>query len=406
MLMEVHCPSCGMRLRIDQKFAGRKGRCPNCKQKMMIPAMDAPGVMLISPEVAEAREEQGEAAAPSEEGKKEGAESVYVLPPEERRRYTAPTIEITEGLPKWMGVSIGIHAVAFSILWLIGAVLVLAPPPRSRHIVVQGRFIEAETPQMMKDLLVKDEPRPKMEDILTSTSPVDVNTNVKPVVGDVTGMPNVATAIPGGGDNSGPPVIGFDAGAVGGWGSLGGSGRGFTPGSTGVGRSQTTFFGNKAKQGAESIIFIIDASTTMGQIGGRFERALTELRASVEKLSAGHRFNIIFFDEKPLKWQEHMTVASPENKRAALEFVETMRDFKGSGTLPVPPMKEAMKDNPEVIFLLTDGDFLSDDSAELLAMSKEKKIRVYPIGFGEKVNEPLLQKLADQSGGRYTPAKM
>jgi hypothetical protein len=186
----------------------------------------------------------------------------------------------------------------------------------------------------------------------------------------------------------------------------GGGGRRFTPGSLGTGKSTVAFFGNEAKRGAESIVFIVDASVTMGQIEKRFERAVAELRSSIEKLTAGHRFNIIFFSDQPLKWQEHMVVASPENKRLALEFVESMREFKGSGTLPVPPMKEAIADSPEVIFLLTDGDFLSDDGAELVTMTKDKKVRVYPIGFGDKVNEPLLQKLADQSGGRYTLPKL
>ena len=487
MLMEVHCSSCGMRLRIDQKFAGRKGRCPNCKQKMIIPAVDARGVLLLSDEAAaraaeEAPQEPGEQGpAPSEEP----VGMIYVLPEEPPRRYKRSAVEtfvlerkalviFLAGLAfllvymAYVGVSavlsgtsaaqllsassvlslaltgVGIGAIGAvlagvayyldlalplaeevwevlkeSHIWLLSAgahgvgIVVLGFcvvwSPRVRdvsRIPVRGRFAPTVTLEKMVELPVKEEPRPKMEDILTSTNPLDANTTVKPVVGDVTGLPNIGPAVAGG-NNTGPPVIGLDvAGAAGGWSSLGGSGRGFTPGSTGVGRSQTAFFGNKAKKGAESIVFIIDASTTMGQIGNRFERALTELRSSIEKLTAGHRFNIIFFSDQCLKWQEHMTVASPENKRSALEFVESMREFKGSGTLPVPPMKEAINEDPEVIFLLTDGDFLSDDSAELLAMCKEKKIRVYPIGFGEKVNEPLLQKLADQSGGLYTAAKM
>jgi len=486
MLMEVHCSACGMRLRIDQKFAGRKGRCPNCKQKMIIPAVDARGVLLLSDEAVEGaaqetRQELGEQGpAPSEEP----VGMIYVLPEEPPRRYKRSAVEtfvvgrkalviLLAGLAfllvyiAYIGVSavlegksaaqllsessvlrlaltgLGIGAIGSvlagvayyldlalplaeetwevlkeSHIWLLSAgahgvgIVVLGFcvvwTPRVRdvsRIPVKGRFTPTVTLEKMVELAVKEEPRPKMEDILTSTNPVDTNTTIKPVVGEVTGLPNIGPVMPGG--NTGPPVIGLDvAGAAGGWSSLGGSGRGFTPGGIGVGKSQTAFFGNRAKKGAESIVFIIDASTTMGQIGKRFERALTELRSSIEKLTAGHRFNIIFFSDQALKWQEHMTVASPENKRSALEFVESMREFKGSGTLPVPPMKQAMEDNPEVIFLLTDGDFLSDDSAELLAMCKEKKIRVYPIGFGDKVNEPLLQKLADQSGGLYTAAKM
>ena len=405
MLMEVHCPSCGMRLRIDQKFAGRKGRCPNCKQKMIIPAVDAPGVMLLTPEVAEPEAEREEVAVPSEEAGREGAEAVYVLPPEERHRYTPPTIEITEGLPMWMVVSAGIHVAALVFLWAIGAALVLAPPISHRRVVVQGSFIEVEKPKPMENLPEEQQKPPTADEVLRNATPVDTNPNFRPVMSDMPGIPTIGPAAAG--DNSGPPVIGLEvAGAVGGWGSLGGTGRGFTPGSVGVGKSQTTFFGNKAKKGAESIVFVIDASTTMGQIGNRFERALAELRSSIEKLSAGHRFNIIFFSDEALKWQEHLTVASPENKRAALEFVESMRDFKGSGTLFVPPMKEAIAEGPEVVFLLTDGRLEAESDAEILDLNKEKKVRIYPIGFGDKVDEVFLQKLANQSGGQYSLAKM
>jgi hypothetical protein len=454
---------------------------------MIIPALDAPGVLLLSDEAAvraaeEAPQEPGEQGpAPSEEP----VGMIYVLPEEAPRRHKRSAVEtfvlgrkalviflagvvflfvyiayiavsailsgkspvqllLGSGVLSLALTGVGIGAIGSvlagvayyldlalplaeetwevlkeSHIWLLSAgahgvgivvlgfCVVWSPPVRDvSRIAVQGRFAPTETLEKMVELPVKEEPRPKVDDILTSTNPLDENTTAKPIVGEVTGLPNIGPAAPSG-DNTGPPVIGLDvAGAAGGWSSLRGSGRGFTPGSIGVSKSQTAFFGSKARKGAESIVFIIDASTTMGQIGNRFERALTELRSSIEKLTAGHRFNIIFFSDQALKWQERMTVASPENKRSALEFVESMREFKGSGTLPVPPMKEAMNDNPEVIFLLTDGDFLSDDSAELLALSKEKKIRVYPIGFGEKVNEPLLQKLADQSGGLYTPAKM
>ena len=37
---------------------------------------------------------------------------------------------------------------------------------------------------------------------------------------------------------------------------------------------------------------------------------------------------------------------------------------------------------------------------------KEKKVRMYPIGYGDKVAEIFLQKLANTTGGRYTLGKM
>ncbi len=422
MLMEVHCPSCGMRLRIDQRFAGRKGRCPNCRNKMMIPALDAPGVLLLPEETPEAARRQAAAqrttARPAEgevflgeQPEREPEGLTYVLPPKRREDHTPPTIQLLfrekvrlliEASPRWL-LSLVIHLAFFGVLSLV---LIITPPAPVPRVLVQGRVIEAEAPKMMANLEVKEEERPKMEDILTSPTSTPVST--KPMLGDITAAPDLAPGPATNAPDSAPAVIGIDAAGIGSFTtSGGGGGRGFTAGSLGVGKSSVKFFGNEAKRGAESIVFIVDASHTMDKIGRAFERALAELRSSIEKLTAGHRFNIIFFSEQSLNWQEHMVVASPENKRLALEFAESMKEFKGfGGTLPVPPMKAAMADNPEVIFFLTDGGFLSDDSTELLAMNKDKKVRIYTIGFGDKVNEPLLQKLADQNNGRYILARM
>jgi hypothetical protein len=420
-----------MRLRIDQKFAGRKGRCPNCRNKMIIPAVDAPGVLLMPKEAAEAERGAPEAreeappraeepgAPPDTTQARESEVGVYVLPPEEYHRYTPPTIELLfqekvrefiTASPRWL-MSLVAHI--FIILIFLPLMISLTPAARVHRIPLQGRFIEAAQPPKMADLQVKDMNPPKMEDILTSTSPVETTTAMKPVVSDVAGAPGVGPPTPGDG-TAGPPVIGFDVAGAGTFGSLGGSGRRFTVGSLGVGKSSVAFFGNEAKRGAESIVFIVDVSCTMGakkenETASRFDRALTEIRSSVEKLTAGHRFNIIFFGSEPFRWQEHMVIASPEYKRQALDFIESMREFatKEQGTLVTPAVKQALVDSPEVIFLLTDGDFNdADDRTDLFKILQGKKVRVYPIGYGDRINEVGLQKLADQTNGRYTPAKM
>lgn len=38
MSIKVKCPSCATVLSVDEKFAGKKGRCPKCKGEMLIQA--------------------------------------------------------------------------------------------------------------------------------------------------------------------------------------------------------------------------------------------------------------------------------------------------------------------------------------------------------------------------------
>ncbi len=40
MAIQVTCPGCLKRFKVSDKFAGRKGPCPNCKAELQIPRAD------------------------------------------------------------------------------------------------------------------------------------------------------------------------------------------------------------------------------------------------------------------------------------------------------------------------------------------------------------------------------
>ena len=56
MSIEVKCPK-GHRLRVSEKFGGRKARCPSCKSILLIPKVisDDDIVSLIGPSMAKAQ---------------------------------------------------------------------------------------------------------------------------------------------------------------------------------------------------------------------------------------------------------------------------------------------------------------------------------------------------------------
>jgi hypothetical protein len=98
--------------------------------------------------------------------------------------------------------------------------------------------------------------------------------------------------------------------------------------------------------------------------------------------------------------------ATDRNKRAFGKFLE---DVTTTGTSdPLPGIRLAMKQKPDVIYLLTDGDFPNNNAVleEVRKLNADKKVKINTIAF---VNDKdtdvdfveLLAKIAKESGGTF-----
>lgn len=102
--------------------------------------------------------------------------------------------------------------------------------------------------------------------------------------------------------------------------------------------------------------------------------------------------------------------ATPENKQAAETFLEDKVTPRGE-TDPIPAIEAAFAQNPEVIFLLTDGDFPDNNAvlkrvAELNARQPVQVNTIAFVGEGDTDAEfiKILQKIAKDSDGAYRKA--
>jgi len=122
-------------------------------------------------------------------------------------------------------------------------------------------------------------------------------------------------------------------------------------------------------------------------------------------------FSVIFFadsDRKPQALAQQMLMASPDNKRRAYEFLEGVT--AAGSTDPIPGLELALKGKPQLIYLLTDGDFPDNDAVikKLRELNKAKTAKVNTIAFvagrdkqADQSFEKVLKQIADESGGIF-----
>jgi hypothetical protein len=164
--------------------------------------------------------------------------------------------------------------------------------------------------------------------------------------------------------------------------------------------------------GGNHFVYLVDSS---GSMGSAFESARQELIQSIEFLSAEQRFYVVFFDAEP----EYMRLTDPrqdeprsvyataENK-AALKR-RAMRISMDRGRAPYDPLRFALKLKPDVVFLLSDGEFpqgiedllQNENRIENLFGDSRTISIVHTIGYHSKEGETRMRRIAQQNQGQY-----
>lgn len=167
------------------------------------------------------------------------------------------------------------------------------------------------------------------------------------------------------------------------------------------GLDAVTFFNSTSV--AQRIVFVVDASTSME--GRKFERAKEELLTAVSNLGPKQRFFVYFFSDKDYamfapKTPTDMVQLDTKNWEQFLRWVNEQGLVPD--TRPRRALQRAFGLRPDVIFLLTDGDF-NDDTYDYLMRMSNYKVRVNTIGFdvGENSRE-VLERIARKFRGEFT----
>jgi hypothetical protein len=168
-----------------------------------------------------------------------------------------------------------------------------------------------------------------------------------------------------------------------------------------------------------SIVYVCDASGSM--VGQGDDALKTELKRDIANLSPIQQFNILVFHETRTgslyqELSDKLLMGTPSSKALAFDFIDNL-PFSSVNN-PIPALEEAFREQPQLLFLLSHGDFNNryntTNNAEVFAkiqeLNSEKKTHVNTIlllgerskeTFERRDLEAIMKKIADQNGGVY-----
>ena len=170
--------------------------------------------------------------------------------------------------------------------------------------------------------------------------------------------------------------------------------------------------------GGSHFVYLVDSS---GSMRDGFQSARTELLASIDQLKPDQRFYVVFFDEEPNYMrisdpsadESASVMATPENKQRLRKWAMSVEMNKGKAPYDILPFALTLR--PDVIFLLSDGEFPVKIEEILREQNRQENLFgesglisiVHTIRYhgiegetGRKAEETMI-KIAKENGGQY-----
>lgn len=184
------------------------------------------------------------------------------------------------------------------------------------------------------------------------------------------------------------------------------------------------FFSQEIPIEAGPIVYVLDFSSSMGQVQERVDYRTTlsrwqvvqrEAIKSISFLSESIDFNVVIFGTSQcgvLKWSREAQPASRESKTAASLWITSFHDalLYGGNTPTAQGVIVSFNDAPEVVVLLTDGDPSAcgipgnpeESHRQLIRqMNKGSRIEVFGIGLPNQHAYQFCRGVAGDSGGSF-----
>ena len=149
-------------------------------------------------------------------------------------------------------------------------------------------------------------------------------------------------------------------------------------------------------------VFVLDVSGSMAN-DGKLRLGVDSLAAFVETLGADDRFELMTFNIAPMKHFQSLVAPDAEARKAAREYMGSQQ--ARGGTVLRPALEAAYRyrdpDRTLNVVVLSDGLTEQGEHQELVALIAQRPpgTRVFCLGVGNDVNQPLLRQLAEESGG-------
>jgi len=291
--------------------------------------------------------------------------AAVITPPEESPDELARRKRVRRLIITIVLISLGIHLVAGIVAGVVIIARYLIPPPAEFKVV---KDIRIPAKQREHRMAMRDfdsmAPRPSFSDRLQSTKPAAF------ALPELPKLP-IEQAMPVDPDMIASPIAGF-----------GGTGNGQGYGN-GRGGSQVnfnfkiSFFGIRDQ--GRNVVVLVDTSNSMftrvrhGQAYHfNFKTIKDETIKLIKGMNINALFNVVIYEGGAMAFSEKSQPATDANKAAAEDWIANLDEdpdatisgrrgsgpklMEGSGTRLDTGMKMAFRMNPDVIFLITDGE--------------------------------------------------
>jgi hypothetical protein len=164
----------------------------------------------------------------------------------------------------------------------------------------------------------------------------------------------------------------------------------------------TTFF--EVPSRAQSVVYVIDRSASMG-LHGALERAKRELLASLDRLVPTALFQVIVYNSRaqPLRFDlPGLVPATPENKVLIAQALAELQ--AEGGTRQDQALPRALALQPDVVYFLTDAGDLTETQVRSMTQGNRRRcvIHVIELTTGKRAGAEMpLQLLARENAGVY-----
>jgi len=169
--------------------------------------------------------------------------------------------------------------------------------------------------------------------------------------------------------------------------------------------------------GGNHFVYLVDSSNSMRN----FNEARTELLRSIDSLRPDQRFYVVFYDQasefmrlaNPASDEPASVLATAEHKKALRRWAMAVQQERGKSPTEVLPF--AFKLRPDVIFLLSDGEFSVQTEQVIRANNHQDNLfgDAGPISIIHTIRYPgfstaegreaevQMRRIAAENGGQY-----
>lgn len=224
-------------------------------------------------------------------------------------------------------------------------------------------------------------------------------------------------------------------------GLLQGSGLGNALTGLSAGASQVNYFG--IREDATRYVILIDTSNSMFERTRRgeqfrfdFKTIKDESTELIEKLNPNTLFNVAIYEGGSMAWNDYLVPATTENKQSAIQWVRDIDEdpavsisrrrgngpklMEGGGTRLDTGFKQVFTFEPEVIFVVTDGEInrgnfqtipqdeilaIIDQFQQTLATPARIHVIQYETAVARDEEVDTMRAIASKNKGRFRKVK-